>query len=314
MKIKLPLSEFSDNVYSQNGEDGIVRELLGRLREHAELDKWCVEFGAWDGVYLSNTSRLIRVEGYSGVLIEGDRSKFEALTQNFPQENVHNLCKFIHFEGQNSLDNVLSGTPIPLDFDFLSIDIDGCDFHIFDSLKKYHPKIVCVEFNQSIPNCVDYVQPRNFSVKHGSSARALMRLAQEKGYRLVAVAHCNLILVREDLAEFVVEGEQSLEFLNPPGNDPTYLFSGQDGTLLSNKDGIRMPWLEITHPISKLQVLPRHLRIFPGDYGKIRWILFRLWRKGPLPKRALMGILRRIAPVKRALINILRRIAPAKRS
>ena len=48
-----------------------------------KLDKWCVEFGAWDGVYCSNTCHLIRDKEYKAVLIEGDKSKFSELKKIF---------------------------------------------------------------------------------------------------------------------------------------------------------------------------------------------------------------------------------------
>ena len=56
------LNNFRKNNYSQNGEDGIIKEIIKRLK----LDKnpnnnWCVEFGAWDGIYLSNTYNLVNL-------------------------------------------------------------------------------------------------------------------------------------------------------------------------------------------------------------------------------------------------------------
>ncbi|CAN0123266.1 unnamed protein product [Heterosigma akashiwo] len=36
------------------------------------MNKWCVEFGAWDGKHLSNTWSLINEHGWSSVQIEGD--------------------------------------------------------------------------------------------------------------------------------------------------------------------------------------------------------------------------------------------------
>ena len=129
-----PLSSFSENVYSQFGEDGIIREILKRLRTHVELDSWCVEFGAWDGVFSSNTCRLIREDGFSAVLIEGDKEKAGILETNFPQDEVHKICRFIHFQGPDTLEATLSRTPIPDNFDFLSIDVDGVDYHIFESM------------------------------------------------------------------------------------------------------------------------------------------------------------------------------------
>ena len=59
-------AEHATNVHSQNGEDGVIAEILDRL---PELDRWCVEFGAWDGVHLSNTRHLIESRDFGAVLI-----------------------------------------------------------------------------------------------------------------------------------------------------------------------------------------------------------------------------------------------------
>jgi hypothetical protein len=38
--------------------------------------------------------------------------------------------KFVDFEGDNCLDNILSSINCPQDFDLLSIDVDGTDYFI----------------------------------------------------------------------------------------------------------------------------------------------------------------------------------------
>jgi hypothetical protein len=75
-KVTTPLAQYASDTYSQFGEDGIIAECLSRISAVAPLNKWCVEFGAWDGVHLSNTCRLIREEGYSAVLVEEILSVF----------------------------------------------------------------------------------------------------------------------------------------------------------------------------------------------------------------------------------------------
>lgn len=297
MNQKKDLSDFSENVYSQFGEDGIIREILTRLSSHIELDSWCVEFGAWDGIYCSNTYRLITEDGFSAVLIEGDKRKAEVLERNFPQDDVHKVWQFIHFEGPDSLDATLSRTPIPNNFDFLSIDVDGVDYHIFESMSLFSPKVICIEFNPTIPNAVDFVQARNFAVKQGSSARAIVRLAEQKSYSLVATTHCNLIFVSDHLKNFVVASEQTIESLNPSGNEGTYVFVGYDGTVLSNKESLNLVWHGLTVPLAELQVLPGLLRVFSSDYGIVRRTGFRvvkLWRHATNPKQTLLRILRQI--------------------
>jgi hypothetical protein len=271
------LKLFEHNFYSQNGEDGVIAEILQRLTKGVTLTHWCVEFGAWDGVYLSNTCRLIRESNYQAVLIEGDPKRVKQLYKNFPQKNVVKVCRFVGFEGENTIDKILSETPISIDFDFLSIDIDGADYYILESIKNYTPKVICIEFNPSIPNAVDFVQVKNFNIKQGSSAQALIRLAKVKGYKLVHSTLCNLIFVRSDLIDLVITEEKTIEDLNLGGNDPTFLFVGYDGTLLSNKSNVSLLWHKLIVPIEWLQPLPKFLRIFGGNYGIFRRLFFSLW-------------------------------------
>ena len=166
-------------IYSQFGEDGILLEILNRLK-NKNLDKCCVEFGAKDGISYSNTYNLIKHYNYNAVLIEGDKKYFKKLSKNLPQKNIIKINKFVNFSGPNNLDEILGSTAIPENFDILSIDIDGCDFYIFESLIEYRPKIVCIEFNHLIPNSVEFVQKKDFKVKQGSSAKSLIKLAEKK--------------------------------------------------------------------------------------------------------------------------------------
>ena len=66
------LLRFGRKVHSQGAEDGVTEEIF---RVIGTRSKWCVEFGAWDGVFLSNTCNLIRNHGWSAVLIEGDKTR-----------------------------------------------------------------------------------------------------------------------------------------------------------------------------------------------------------------------------------------------
>ena len=58
------LNSFEKKIYSQFGEDGILEEILKRLGEQ-NIDKWCVEFGARDGISDSNTYNLIKNYDYN---------------------------------------------------------------------------------------------------------------------------------------------------------------------------------------------------------------------------------------------------------
>jgi hypothetical protein len=69
------LEKYKYNIYSQNGEDGIIEEVFKRLGLDEFNKFWVVEFGAWDGKHLSNTFNLIK-KGAASCLIEGDSTKF----------------------------------------------------------------------------------------------------------------------------------------------------------------------------------------------------------------------------------------------
>ena len=55
------LNSYRKNVFSQNGEDGVILFLLKKLKLlNKNNGLWCCEFGAWDGVNGSNTFNLVK--------------------------------------------------------------------------------------------------------------------------------------------------------------------------------------------------------------------------------------------------------------
>lgn len=184
---------YRHNEYSQNGEDGILQELLRRLPERS---KWVCEFGAWDGKECSNTFRLVKL-GYNAVYIEG-RADYFQLLQNTCREypNIHPIHAMVDYEGENILDNLLAKTPIPEDFDILSIDIDSYDYQVWRSVQKYSPKFVVIEINSSIsPIDEEHIHGPG---KQGTGYFPMVKLGESKGYTLVCHTG-NLIFVRNDL-------------------------------------------------------------------------------------------------------------------
>ena len=201
---------YRENIYSQNGEDGIIAEILRRLRIS---NGYVCEFGAADGKYCSNTFALIE-RGFRGVYIEYDEDLYKSLLdtcQKYP--NMLPIRLKVTTEGENTLDNILSRTPIPIDFDVLSIDIDSYDYQIWDSVKKYRPKIVIIEINGGIdPNARDII-PNPW--QSGTGFWPMRALGESKGYNLICHTG-NLIFVRSDLGikgdrtQFMIRGRLML--------------------------------------------------------------------------------------------------------
>lgn len=283
-------AEFAKNEYSQFGEDGIIEAILEHL---PNKNNWCVEFGAWDGIHLSNTYNLIKNKGYESVLIEADSKKFQVLKENLKDFKAVLVNEFVMFEGINTLDNILSKTSIPKDFDFLSIDIDGNDYHILESLVSYKPKVICIEYNPTIPNEVSYIQPRDFKIQRGSSALAILNLAISKGYSLATTTACNLILVSDDHWQNLGMEKANLSDFRDDTLDKVFAFSGYDGTVILSQP-LNLYWHDIKVREDELQFIPNFLRKFISNYNIFQKNLFLIFFCAKRPSEFLKRIAKKI--------------------
>lgn len=276
------LNGFVKNINSQTGEDGIIEKALEVIGDN---NHWCVEFGAWDGRHLSNTYHLIADKGYAAVLIEGEPRRFQDLRRNFADNaRVLPVNAFVGFHPQDSLDALLAATEVPLDFDVLSIDIDGNDYHVWKAMQRYRPRIVVIEYNPTIPNPVEFVQPADPRVTQGSSILSLDKLAREKGYELVAATRLNAIFVEARYFGLFGIADNSVDAIRTEQPLVTYVFNGYDGTVFVRGCG-RLGWHGIPYNERRLQQVPRCLRQYPDNYGTLKKRLakgYRYLRKGDL--------------------------------
>jgi len=233
--MSINLYDFRGNLYSQNGEDGIIEKLLSILK----IDTgYFVEFGAWDGKHWSNTYRLYE-KGWKGCLIESEVDRFRALCNNIPDDNVLKVNSRVAESGENSLDEILKRNGIG-NVDFLSIDIDSDDLRVWEAVKSVDPPVVVIEYNSVIPFDTRYVNP--IGKMHGNSALSIVESAQDRGYSLVEGTDTNLIFVKEDLIGSTDAIRKSLQEIMDQTYQLRYFF-GHDGTLLHdyaalNEEGI----------------------------------------------------------------------------
>jgi hypothetical protein len=205
----IDLASFEKHVCSQNGEDGIIEAIFSKI---GTSSKYCVEFGAHDGFIASNTLRL-RTSGWKALLLD-DRHENISI-------NLHKA--FICKENINAL---FEQYKVPHDLDFLSIDIDFNDFHVWQALSdSYRPRLIVIEYNATfLPNedkvvpyaATGYGDGTNY---FGASIRAMYNLGRKKGYCLVYAENtgANLFFVREDLLK-----NQSFCFKNVNNVDKLY--------------------------------------------------------------------------------------------
>jgi hypothetical protein len=255
------LDDYKTNVYSQGGEDGVIQKIL---QEAGIVDGFFVEFGAWDGVHLSNTCHLAR-SGWGGVFIEADEQRFRQLKGNHSSPNVDLINAFITAAGPRSLSNILKTQTQygGRDPSVLSIDIDSDDLAIWQSLTELRPFLVVIEYNPTIPADVSFQNPLGGQL--GNSALAIFEHATRTKYEFVAQTATNMIFVDSLRLPTTIE---PLDFFVEQRRHGTRLFFGYDGTLLrsaispSGEKLIRAdellvtPWVHAIFP----QPLPRFAR------------------------------------------------------
>lgn len=155
--------------YCQNSEEGILEEVIKRLKIEKGL---CVEIGANNGTWLSNTAWLIKEKGFTGLMVEADYDLWEQCCKNWQgSENVKSVCSFVSADNINAF--------VDEETDVLSIDVDGIDHQIFKALIA-KPKIIIIEIDSSIPPDAD-----RFNSEGGAGYLPMVKLGIEKGYFLL---------------------------------------------------------------------------------------------------------------------------------
>jgi len=292
------LLRYASNVTSQNGEDGILRRLMELVvhgktccshcgcdeNEDNRLCHHLVDVGAWDGKHLSNTYSLL-VDGrrggadsakgclWKGILVEADEERFQELQRL--HEGLGNTCVKRMVSGIEGSDDSLGGIlqkfgpliALPDNFDFLCIDIDGSDYWVWQNLlesRRWRPKVVCIEFNPTIPNDIIYVPPNDDSIRHGCSLSALVELGRSHAYVLVETTLFNAFFVEEELyRRYLTEvvPDTSIEALHETTMG-TSLYQLYDGTI--KLAGCRkLLWHRLPIDEESLQVVPVNQRQLP---------------------------------------------------
>lgn len=181
-------NKYAGNItYSQNGEEGLLIECLSRT---GKVNKVCVEIGANNGVWLSNTAMLCK-DGWSGKMIESVHSLYMQCVENwkqFPEVK----CQCTHVDKYNINAFVDDKT------DVVSIDVDGIDYAIFKAMKA-KPKIVIIEIDSSIPPTED-----KFNSEGGAGYKPMVELGIAKGYFLLCHTG-NLVFVDDQYKELFPE-------------------------------------------------------------------------------------------------------------
>lgn len=195
-----PLDEHEASRFSQNGEDGVIAELLRRV---GAPTRTFVEIGSSDGG--ENCTRALAEVGWSGVWIEGDGERAAlASARALPGVQVVNA-----FVERGNVAELLRGAAVGAEPDVLVVDIDGEDLAVLDAaLVQHRPRLVVVEYNAAFVPPAVWSLPRRLAggwdgtFRFGASLQAFVDTLAGR-YLLV---HCdrsgvNAFFVRADLLD-----------------------------------------------------------------------------------------------------------------
>jgi hypothetical protein len=160
--------------------DYLLEEIFNRLG----IEKGTfVEFGAWDGIVLSNT-RFLFEKGWGGLLVEGDYAKAEELRDNYSAyPSVTTVHSFVDAK-ENLIDNLFDKY-LEHNIDFCSIDVDGLDLEIFQTFKVNMPKVICIEGGQVLHPFHEEVDADTASRNVQQSLSVINKVFEGRGYKLL---------------------------------------------------------------------------------------------------------------------------------
>ncbi len=191
---------YEKRIYSQNGEDGVIEHIFDTI---GTTNLVAVEFGvsAGGGGVQTNTRNL----AYKGWK-----------TFWFDVEDASDLPPNCIFQKKfltvNNIVNTFKEHNVPYEFDLLSIDVDGNDWHLREALKEFSPRVCILEYNGCYDSTTEYIMPydENFRWKKGNrqfgaSLSAYVKQADRLGYDLVFCESrgVNAFFIRKDINPFV---------------------------------------------------------------------------------------------------------------
>jgi hypothetical protein len=181
-------------VHSQHEEDGILLFIFALIGMRS---KKVIEICCGDGIEC-NAANFLRVHGWTGLLFEGNEKlarKARRFYKRCPDTRFwppQVICDWISAENINKhiKENGFAG-----EIDLLSTDIDGIDYWLWKAIDSARPRVVVAEVNHLLGPDRSMTVPydpkfragftRYGSDYAGASLPAFVKLAKEKGYRLI---------------------------------------------------------------------------------------------------------------------------------
>ena len=197
------LNKHEWQVFSQNGEDGIIAEIFKRI---GTTNKFFVEFGVGKDAIENNTVNLL-LSDWGGVWMEGNPKTKNRVEKKFKKLIDSEKLKIkTAFVNASNVENLFTELGVPKEFDLLSLDIDGNDYWVWEAIKSFSPRVIVMEYNAVYGPYQKWIMKYNpdhcwdGSIYFGASLKSYELLGTKKGYKLVGCnfTGSNAFFVRED--------------------------------------------------------------------------------------------------------------------
>jgi len=174
-------------IYSQNGEDGIIAEIFHRTG--GPQNRVFIEIGVGNG--LQNNTRFLLEQGWRRLWIEGSEAAAQAAAGKFAQFIERGQLQIVHcVTTTENVNKIVEDAGLSPEIDFLSVDIDRYTHLVWEAMTT-KARVHCVEYNGSIPPSLDLWVPYDPAIAwdgtnfFGAGLKTLERIGRLKGVNLV---------------------------------------------------------------------------------------------------------------------------------
>ena len=242
--------------FTSTGNDGIIEKIFDTLNVK---NGTFIEFGAWDGIKRANCRKLF-LEGWSGIFIESNPLRYIQLWWNYRNSrNIRTIFSKVKNKGKYKLDNLVKSEK---KIDFISIDIDGLDFSIFESINKLSPLVFCIEGGQMLdpyhPRVPQEIEKQNIQ----QSLNVIKDIAEKKNYKILCT-YQDTFLIRSDLSK-LFQIDENIDRLYVNGLEASYN---------------RLPWIKRVLKIANLENKIINSILDSTEFEKYGYDKRKIWAK-----------------------------------
>ncbi len=218
--LPLPIDQVGWRSFSQFDEDGILLYIFSII---GTTNRLAVEIGAdcnsdFFSFPESNITNLLVNHDWQGLIIDANKKNIKKLKRFFKNcrtTTYHPPSILEAYVNRQNINHLISKAGLEGKIDLFSLDVDSNDYWLFKSLKVIDPRVIVLEFNHfwrtndavTIPyqkNSANFNQMRQKNPDYfGASGQAFVKLAKQKGYRLVAINNFghNAIFIKNNLGK-----------------------------------------------------------------------------------------------------------------